>query len=97
VTNPIFLNSAALKAIAEEMRVMNIPPNMEMPHTEYMAASGTYAVIAALESLAHGLKAAEEIERERTLEILRRRIANQRLAYDAMHKNELGYIPPIPD
>lgn len=62
--NPIGLNAAALTVIAEEMRTMNEKPNMEMPHSEFMAASGTYAMIAALESLAHGLRAVEEQEME---------------------------------
>jgi hypothetical protein len=76
------LNSTALETLAAEMRVMNEKPTFEMNYSEYAAASGIYAMIAGLESLAQGLKA----EEQRRLEI--ERIALQR---------EIEYLKKYPE
>jgi hypothetical protein len=67
--NDIGLNSTALFTIAKTMRDQNPEPDQLMPHSEYAAASGTYAVIKAMESLAGGLW----VEEERQLAAARQR------------------------
>ena len=68
-TNDISLNSAAFFTIAKTMREQNPEPDQLMPHSEYSAASGTYAVIKAMESIATGLWD----EEQRQVEVARQR------------------------
>lgn len=67
----IGLTSTALETLANEMRIMNEKPTFEMNYSEYAAASGVYAMIAGLESLAQGLKAEEERHRQSQLQRMR--------------------------
>lgn len=78
----IGLNSTALYTLANEMRLMNEKPDMLMPHAEYMAASGIYAMISGLESLAVGLKAEEERQLKEAMERYRREVETMRLMSD---------------
>lgn len=54
------LDAKELTTIAETMREQNKEPNDLMPYSEFGAASATYAVINAIESIAEGLKAEEQ-------------------------------------
>jgi hypothetical protein len=82
----IGLNSTALYTLANEMRLMNEKPDMLMPHAEYMAASGIYAMISGLESLAVGLKAEEERQAQEAREAYKREIEWMR----TVHENRFG-------
>lgn len=83
----IGLNSTALYTLANEMRLMNEKPDMLMPHAEYMAASGIYAMISGLESLAVGLKAEEERQLQEAREAYQRQIERMR----SIHANQFGH------
>jgi len=73
----IGLTSKALETLASEMRIMNEKPTFEMNYSEYAAASGVYAMIAGLESLAQGLKAEEERQRIESLRRMKERMEHQ--------------------
>jgi hypothetical protein len=56
----VTLNAIEMITIAEEMRKQNTEPNDLMPYSEFGAASATYAVINAIESIGKGLAAEEK-------------------------------------
>lgn len=83
----IGLNSTALFTIAKTMRDQNPEPDQLMPHSEYSAASGTYAVIKAMESIAGGLW----VEEQRQVEVARQnyldRIESMRIFNAGLYGN----------
>lgn len=70
--NKFGLNSYALFTIAKTMREQNTEPNELMSYSEYGAASSTYAVINAMESLSAGLKAEEDRQFDAFIKSMRR-------------------------
>lgn len=68
MADKIGLNSTAFFTIAKTMREQNKEPDELMPYSEYGAASATYAVVNAMESIATGLWAVEQqqVEAART-------------------------------
>lgn len=97
--NGVGMNSEAFFTIAKTMREQNKEPHQLMMHSEYSAASGIYAVVKAMESIASGLLAEEERQMEemmrRNLETIERmrQSTEIRKSYLLNHVDEEIWVP----